>query len=45
MLRLKSDSAIRTMVEELEEKVFQGEMASGAAADYVVDRFTNKYRQ
>ncbi|CAG8634051.1 7117_t:CDS:10 [Paraglomus brasilianum] len=45
MDRLKSDSAIRTMVEELEEKVFQGEMASGAAADYVVDRFTNKYRQ
>ncbi|CAG8478506.1 9172_t:CDS:10 [Paraglomus occultum] len=45
MDRLKSDTAIRTMVEELEEKVFQGEMASGAAADYVVDRFTNKYRQ
>ncbi|KAG9296073.1 hypothetical protein G9A89_011925 [Geosiphon pyriformis] len=41
--RFKSDTYIRGLVKELEHKVFLGEMTSGAAADYVIDCFTNKH--
>ncbi|PKC12550.1 methylmalonic acidemia type A protein [Rhizophagus irregularis] len=41
--RLNSDKEIRNLVDELEQKVFHGEITSGIAADYVVDNFTHKY--
>ncbi|CAG8631877.1 7064_t:CDS:2, partial [Ambispora leptoticha] len=40
--RFQSESSIRTLVHELEQKLFRGEITSGTAADLVVDRFTNK---
>ncbi|CAG8442211.1 2030_t:CDS:2 [Ambispora gerdemannii] len=40
--RFKSESSIRTLVNELDQKLFRGEITSGAAADLVVDRFINK---
>ncbi|GES98400.1 methylmalonic aciduria type A protein, mitochondrial-like [Rhizophagus clarus] len=41
--RLNSDKEIRNLVDKLEQKVFNGEITSGIAADYVVDNFTHKY--
>ncbi|CAG8470759.1 8551_t:CDS:10, partial [Funneliformis caledonium] len=41
--RLNSDKEICELVDQLEQKVFNGEMTSGTAADHVVDTFTRKY--
>ncbi|CAG8590595.1 2614_t:CDS:10 [Acaulospora morrowiae] len=43
--RLKSDESIRKLVNTFEQKVFNGEMTSGTAADYVVDKFTHNLTQ
>ncbi|CAI2192457.1 10636_t:CDS:1, partial [Funneliformis geosporum] len=40
---LNSDKEICELVDQLEQKVFNGEMTSGTAADHVVDIFTRKY--
>ncbi|CAJ0842365.1 15291_t:CDS:2 [Entrophospora sp. SA101] len=43
--RLRSNQSIKSLVDELEHKVFKGEMTSGKAADIVVNQFTHRIVQ
>ncbi|CAG8543424.1 6575_t:CDS:10 [Acaulospora colombiana] len=43
--RLNSDESIKKLVDIFEQRVFNGEMPSSTAADYVVDKFTHNFTQ